>query len=148
MGHTLGTGNQVNNREHTGNTRRTPGKMENTEGTPDTIGNTLGTGNRVNNTYCFYVGSVGPTAGGLPQVTHSEHKEQSGNTGGKVWERIGGNIVGNTQGLYTLGMQQTVGITEETHLKHTENNRNWEPSKHTGNTTNSGDHRGDTLETC
>ena len=55
----------------------------------------MGTVNRVNNTDCFYVGSVGPTAGGLPQVTHSEHKEQSGNRGGK-WGTQG------TRGLFTI----------------------------------------------
>ena len=41
----------------------------------------MGTVNPVNKTAYFCVGSVGPTAGGLPQVTHSEHKEQSENTG-------------------------------------------------------------------
>ena len=71
---------------------------------------TLGTGNQVNSTDCFCVGSVGPTAGGLPQVTHSEHKEQSGNRGGKSWERTGGKL-GNALGT----------------------SRNWEPSKQYGN---------------
>ncbi len=41
----------------------------------------MGTVNPVKKTAYFCVGSVGPTAGGLPQVTHSEHKEQSENTG-------------------------------------------------------------------
>ena len=58
--------------------------METIEGTPDTIGNTLGTGNRVNNTDCFFVDSVDPAAGGLQQVTHSEHQEQPGHRGGKI----------------------------------------------------------------
>ena len=80
---TIEFGNRVNIREHTGNTLRKQGKW-NPEGTQDTIGNTLGTGNRVSNTDCFCVDSVGPAAGGLPQVTHSEHQEQSGHRGGKI----------------------------------------------------------------
>ena len=49
----------------------------------------MGTVNPVNKTAYFCVGSVGPTAGGLPHVTHSKHKEQSENAGNTLERTVG-----------------------------------------------------------
>ena len=73
--------------------------------------------------------------------THNTRNNQE-TKGGKVRNSLGGirertGNIGNTQGIYTLGTQRIVGITEGTHSKYPEINMGkWgtvQHGAHTGN---------------